>query len=185
MCDYYQKHGQYYRRKHLFSCLEAAKEKENKEAASQILAIIQREKDKWFWKRMTYALGKPRGGACFRVQVDDGDRSTREYISQEDLHKAIWNNIHRRCFFLAKSNPLCQQPLRGTFGYNAICQTSQDILDGTYDYPQDFNATTREILQECALIGLKIPASLVATLITKEDWENHWSKSKEETSSSV
>jgi hypothetical protein len=34
--------------------LDAAKEKEDKEAAKQILAIIQREKDKSFWRRMSY-----------------------------------------------------------------------------------------------------------------------------------
>jgi hypothetical protein len=41
MCDYFQKHGQYYWRKHLYSCLEAAKEKEDEEVAHQILAFIQ------------------------------------------------------------------------------------------------------------------------------------------------
>jgi hypothetical protein len=50
ICDYYQKYGQYYTRKHLYACLEAALERENEEAARQILAIIQREKDKHFWK---------------------------------------------------------------------------------------------------------------------------------------
>jgi hypothetical protein len=54
-----------------------------------------------------------------------------------------------------------------------------------YDYPQDFNEATKEILQECALIRLKIPPSLLDTLITKEDWGNHWGKAKEETSSLV
>jgi hypothetical protein len=101
---------------------------------------------------MTYALGKPRGGACFRVQVKQGDGATREYTSQEELQEAIWDNIHRKRFHLAESAPLCQYPLRGTFGYNTICQTSQEILDGTYKFPPEFDAATREILQECALI---------------------------------
>jgi hypothetical protein len=65
MCEYFWKHGQYYRRKHLYSCLEAAKEKEDKEVAHQILAILQQEKDKQFWRQMSYALGKPKGGASF------------------------------------------------------------------------------------------------------------------------
>ncbi len=51
---------------------------------------------------LTHALGKPRGGACFRVQVDDGDELTRKYTNQEDLHKAIWDNIYRKRFFLAE-----------------------------------------------------------------------------------
>ncbi len=122
---------------------------------------------------MTYDLGKPRGGACFRVQVDQGDGTTKEYTSQKEMQEAIWDNIHRKRFHLAKLAPLCQEPLRGTFGYNAICQTSQEILDGMYEHPQEFDEATKEILQECALIRLKIPVSSIKTLITKNDWENH------------
>ncbi len=47
-CDYFRKHGKAYRWKHLYQRLDAAKEKEDKEAAKQILAIIQREKDRSF-----------------------------------------------------------------------------------------------------------------------------------------
>jgi hypothetical protein len=55
------------------------------------------------------------------------------------------------------------------------------ILNGTFDYPPDFNDTTKEILQECAKIRLLVPKDSVGTSITKEDWENHWGPTKEET----
>ncbi len=58
-------------------------------------------------------------------------------------------------------------------------------MEGTYIYPPDFDQATKEILQECAAIRLQIPKSMVNTMITKEDWGSHWSKAKEETSSSV
>ncbi len=134
---------------------------------------------------MSYAMGKYQGGACFQVQVEQRDGTTAEYTSQSELQEPIWNNIHWKQFYLAESAPLCQVPLRGTFRYNAICNTPQCILDGTYNYPQDFDEAIKEILQECALIQLKILASLVKTLITKEDWGSHWRKAKEETSLSV
>jgi hypothetical protein len=183
-CEYFRKNGHYYRRKHLYSRLEVAKEKDE-EAAHQILAIIQREKDQRFWWWMTYDLGKPRGGGCFWVQVEQGDGTTEEYTGQEEMQEAIWDNIHRKRFHLAKLAPLCQEPLHGTFGYNAICQTSQEILNRMYEYPPEFDEATKEILQECALIRLKIPVSAIKMLITKNYWENHWGKAKEETSSSV
>jgi hypothetical protein len=47
-CDHFRKNGKYYRRKHLYCQLETAKEKEDEEAEHQILAIIQREKDRSF-----------------------------------------------------------------------------------------------------------------------------------------
>jgi hypothetical protein len=62
-CDYFWQNGKYYCRKHLYNRLGAAKEREDKEAAWKILDIIQREKERGFWRRMNYALGKPRGGA--------------------------------------------------------------------------------------------------------------------------
>jgi hypothetical protein len=48
-CNYFRKHGKAYWRKHLFQCLDAAKEKEDDKAAKQILAIIQREEDRSCW----------------------------------------------------------------------------------------------------------------------------------------
>jgi hypothetical protein len=48
--EHYRKHGQSYRWKHLQSFLAAAKEKEDEEAEKQILAIIQQEKDRTFWR---------------------------------------------------------------------------------------------------------------------------------------
>jgi hypothetical protein len=135
---------------------------------------------------MNYALGKPRGGACFKVQVAQPDSTVEEFLGQDELQKAIWDNIHRKRFHLAELAPLCSDPiLRGTFGYNAICQTSHEILEGTYAFPLNFNKATREILQECAAIWMQIPKSLVNTRISKEDWGNHWGRSKEETSFSV
>jgi hypothetical protein len=184
-CKYFRKNGKYYHWKHLYDRLEVAKEREDKEATKQILTIIQQEKDKGFWKRISYSLGKSRGGACFKVQVAQADGLVQEYTGQEDLQKAIRSNIHEKRFHLAESTPLCSGTLRGTFGYNAICQTSHEILEGSYIYPPDFNQATKEILQECAAIRLQMPKSLVNSMITKDDWSNHWGRAKEETSSSL
>jgi hypothetical protein len=38
-----------------------------------------------------------------------------------------------------------------------------------YEYPLEFDEATKEILQECALIRLKILVSSIETLITKND----------------
>jgi hypothetical protein len=145
-CDYYRKHGSYYRRKHLYSRLSAAWEKEDEEAAGQILAIIQREKERKYWRRMNYALGKPRGGACFKVQVENADGTVEEYTGQGELEKAIWDIIHRKQFILAEDAPLCSGTLRGEFGYNAVSPSAASILAGKYVYPEGFDEATKEIL---------------------------------------
>ncbi len=157
-CEYFRKNGRYYRRKHLYNRLNTAKEKENDEAAKQILAIIQQEKDKRFWRSMSHLLGKPRGGACFRVQVEQADGSIQEFSGQDDLQVAIWKNIHKKRFHLAEPAPLCSEPLQGTFGYNAICQTSHEILEGMYAFPPHFDLATKEFWKNAPPSDYKSPS---------------------------
>ena len=184
-CDHFRKNGKYYWRKHLYCRLEIAKERENEEAERQILSIIQREKDKSFWRRLNYALGKPRGGVCFKVQVEQEEDTAEEISGKEDLQEVIWENIHHKQFYLAEEAPICSGQLRGIFGYNSISPTANAILEGTYTYPPDFDEATQEILKECALIRIHIPQNSVTTTISPEDWTNHWHWAREETLSST
>ena len=101
--------------------------------------LLQQEKERCFWRRINYALGKPRGGACFKVQVERGDGDVDDFTEKEAFHGAIWNNIHKKQFVLSEDAPLCQGPLRGLFGYCAVSITAQSILCGTYEYPEDFD----------------------------------------------
>jgi hypothetical protein len=153
-CNHFRKHGKYYQRKHLYHRLETAKEKEDKKAEHQILTIIQQEKGRSFWRRLNYALGKPQGGACFKVQVEQVEGTVKEINSKEELYEAIWDNIHCKRFYLMEEEPICSGLLRGAFGYNSVTPMAMAILERTYNYPPEFDEATKEILQECALIQL-------------------------------
>jgi hypothetical protein len=152
MCDHFRKHGRSYQRRHLQQHLSAAKEKDDKEAEKQILAIIQREMDRSFWQRINYVHGKHSSGSCFKVQVPQEDGGVVEHTSQDNLQNAIWMNIHRKWFYLADEAPLCSENLGGMFGYNAMSGIARSVLAGTYEYPPDFNQATKEIFEECARI---------------------------------
>jgi hypothetical protein len=102
--------------------------------------------------------------------VPQEDGGVIEHTSQEDLHKAIWSNIHRKRFYLAEEAPLRSSNLRGKFGYNANTKIARAVLAGSYEYPPDFDQATREIFEECAIIWLTIPIDSVATTITLEAW---------------
>ena len=80
---------------------------------------------------------------------------------------------------------MCSGPLRGIFGYNSVPPTANAILEGTYQYPPDFDEATKKIIQECALIRIRVPKNSDTTTITPEDWTNHWRQAREETSSST
>ena len=80
--------------------------------------------------------------------------------------------------------PACNGRLRGMFGYNATTITAQRILKGRYSFPEGFDQATREICEECARIRLLVPKNSQNLIISHHDWEKHWRRKREETSSS-
>jgi hypothetical protein len=95
-CKYYRDHRKQYRRRHLQEQLEAAKEEENEEAERQILGIIKRECKCGFWRRVKYVMGIQHGGSVRSVQVEDEEGNIEVFSTREEVHKAIWSNIHRK-----------------------------------------------------------------------------------------
>ena len=169
-CDYFCKHSKQYRRKHLYKCLQNAQDTEDNTKEKEILAIIQREKYHSFWQRINYVMEKARGGSVQRVLTENGDNegTLLENLTQETVQEGIFTNIHCKRFFLAEVAPICSGDLRGRFGYNSTTRTAKAILNGTYEFPPDFDQATREILMECARIWEMIPINSLNTLITKE-----------------
>ena len=60
-CNYYRKHDHLYRRRHLCNQLKIAKSSGDVLAEACILAIIEREKQRLYWRRLNYAMSKPKG----------------------------------------------------------------------------------------------------------------------------
>ncbi len=62
-CDYFAKHGQRYRKKFLQKRLTVARAKRNAKAEKEILELIEREKQRAFWRRLNYSMRKKSGGS--------------------------------------------------------------------------------------------------------------------------
>jgi hypothetical protein len=104
------------------------------------------------------------------VEDENQEGMLTENITHETVQSAIFNNIHRKRFFLAEDAPICSGPLRGQFGYNAVTKTAKAILSGQYIYPPEFDQATQEICKECARIRCMIPKDSVSTHVTEEDY---------------
>ncbi len=72
-----------------------AQEDGNKEAETQILAIIKQESEKAFWRCVKYVMKKQSGSSVRVVQVEDEDGELVAFSTQEEIHEAIWSNIYR------------------------------------------------------------------------------------------
>jgi hypothetical protein len=182
-CNYLRKHGHRHRQQHLTSCLEAAQDREDENAERHILAIIKREKDKAFWRRLNYALGKHvRGQSVRTVQVEDGIGGVLDFQTEETVQEAIFNEVHRKRYNLAEEAPICQGVLRGQFVYTATSPTAQSVLDGSYVFPLEIDAATKELFKEIAQIRDTVPPDSVNGIIPRECWQQRWLKVREETS---
>ena len=65
-CNHFRRHDQRYCRKRLHDRFDAAKDRKDEEAENKILDIIRREKDRGFWKRINYNMGKHKQGLYVR-----------------------------------------------------------------------------------------------------------------------
>lgn len=113
-------------------------------------------------------LGKKRGSSVSAVQVPDGEGGHVELCTQQEIQKAIWDNIHQSRYHLAEEAPICQGKLRGEFGNNADTVAGRQVLDGTYQFDDDFHEGTRRICQAISEIRSLISQDSVDHVITKE-----------------
>jgi hypothetical protein len=183
-CEYYRSHGKEYRRRHLRDRLTAAKEEGNEMAEQQILGIIKREGERSFWRRLKYKMGWSTGGSVQAVQVEDEEGNTQLFTTQEEVHEAIWSNVHRKRFFLAEAAPICKGELRDSFGYNADTGAGEAVLSGTFEYSEDFELATKNICHEVTRIRECIPQDSVEDIVRKGEWQKFWRRTKEDISSS-
>jgi hypothetical protein len=184
-CQYFERHGHRYRQRHLQQRLSVARQTRNSVAEEKILAIIQREKERSFWRRMTYAMSKRTGRSVTMVQREASDGGIEEARTQEEVEHMIWEEIHGKRFYLAEQAPICQGRLRGDFGYMANTKAAQDVLDGRYEFPVNGHQGTKDILDEVARIRSVIPANSVSTDLRRPAWKEKWRGAKEKTSSSL
>ena len=103
--------------------------------------------------------------------------------TKEEVEEAISNTLSER-FSLANSAPICRGPLFELLGFNADTETAEMILDGTFVPPEGTDGPTRIILEEISKIWHKMEGKEVDIVITREDFQFFWKRSREKTASS-
>ena len=87
---------------HLKSCLQKAKDREDRIASASILRILHREVSKKRWRQVKYLLGKSRCGQVLSVKVDLEDGLEE---STEDLEDSLEESTHE---FTTKEGCFCK-----------------------------------------------------------------------------
>ncbi len=183
-CAFYQKHRNQFRRKHLEHQKTIAQEQDNEEAFKKICAIIQREHQQNFWRKLNYVTGKKQMQSATTIQVEGKSSAIMERNTQDTIKQSIFREVHEKQYTLAGEAPICNGALFQDFGYTASTPALKAVLDGTYVPPTNSDSATKELFTKIAAIRRLIPENSVSITITPEQWSQYWKVVNKETSSS-
>ncbi len=151
---------------------------------TKIGAIIQREQQRSFWRKLNFVTGKKQTRSTTSVQVEDQSGAILEHTTKDAVEDCIFSEVHNKRYTMAGETPICKGELFHDFGYVANTQASTAVLEGTYVAPHKSDDATLELLAEITAIQRIIPKNLVVISITPEQWKAYWKTVNKETSSS-
>ncbi|KAL9190098.1 hypothetical protein ACHAXT_007309 [Thalassiosira profunda] len=161
-----------------------AREREDEEAEQKILAIISREQQRAFWRRLNFVTGKKRTRSVTTVQVEQAGGAIEEVTTQQGVEHAIWNEVHEKRLRLAEEAPICNSPLKEEFGYMADTDAARAVLAGDYTPPPGADKATVALFEAVGRVRAKVPKDSTKAIISPEQWKEYWKVQSEETSSS-
>jgi hypothetical protein len=169
-CNFFQENGKRFRAKHLNERMQLAQECNDKQAFKRIGAIIQRERQRAFWRWLNYVTGKKQTCSAMSVQVEERPGLVSESTTKDAVENAIFAEVHDKQYTLAREAPIRNGRLFNDFGYVANNPASRAILDGTYQAPANSDIATKELFIEIAAIRRIIPKDSAPIIITPEQW---------------
>jgi hypothetical protein len=181
-CKLYQENRRRFRTKHLNERMRLAQERNDEVAFKKIDAIIHKEKQRSFWRRLSYVTGKKHTRSAMSVQVKERPGLFSESTTKETVEDAIFWEVHDKQYTLAKEAPICSGNLFDNFGHVANTPASRAVLDGTYQPPSNSDTATKELFDKIAAIRWVIPKDPASTVITPEQWKKYWAIVNKETS---
>ncbi len=137
-----KKHSSYYCLEFLKSLASTAKKQGETVQASKLMGMIQKEDSRKRWGNINQSTWKAQGSLTVRVKVPTANGGHTEYKMEEGLFEAVSPILLER--FQPALVALCHQ---GTFFEDVRHLVDgpvlQQILEGTYEYPQDLDPATR------------------------------------------
>ena len=151
-CLFFQEHVKRFRRRHLNNRLQIAQEEDDEEVFKKISAIIQRELQRNFWRRLNFCTGKKKTRSATSIQVEGEGGTITEHTTREPVEQKIFSEIHNKRYTMAGEALICNGKLFDEFGYIARTEAAQAVLDGTYVAPEGSDQATLDLFAELAEI---------------------------------
>ena len=146
---------------------------------------MEQEGQKKMWYFINRSQKDPRSKAVHIVQrVSAEDGTIEDSTTKEDTEDFIFAENEYR-FQLANDAPISSTKLIEQLGYLADSDIAQQIVEGSFEIPDELDDATALILEEIGRIGVQLSNGEVTIEITAEEFQYLWKKVRKNTASSV
>jgi hypothetical protein len=167
---------------HLLDLQKAADDRGDSVWSGIILEILTWEQERKKWQRINNTTQPLQGGNSLSVCMQSGS-VTETYDTEDEVVGHTSDHLSKR-FCLAYSAPCYCGKLFDDLGFTGYTEGTQQILEGTYDFPPDTNIWMKKILQEAHYTFFHMSGTKIAIFVTTEDFQDFWRRVNEGTSSS-
>jgi hypothetical protein len=169
-------------RQHFLDLRKAADDRGDSACSIIILEILTREQERKKWCRINNTTRAPREGNPLAVRVQSGPIVTT-YDTKTEVVGHTSDHLFE-CFQLAYSAPCYPGQLFNDLGFIGDTECSQQILEGTYEYPPNTNIWTKKNLQEAQHTFSRMSGAEITSTISTADFQQYWKRVDERASSS-
>jgi hypothetical protein len=159
------------RRQHLLDLRKAADDRGYSACSIIILEILTHEHERKKWRRINYTTRPPRGGNPLAVRVQSGSIVTT-YDTETEVVGHTLDHLSEH-FCLAYFAPCYQGQLFDDLGFMGDTECSQQILEGTYEYPPYTDIWTKKRFQEAHHTFSRMSGAKIATTISTTDFQQY------------
>ena len=128
---------------------------------------------------MKHVTGKKRGRSVLLVKVsivdEEGITTTKDCVTQQDIFEAAEPVLADR-FSGAFSLPFYSGRIFGNMGFMDEFKCAQQVLEGTYIFPEGIDPATKMFQEEFSIMCLFISREEVSTFVTVEDYHYYLKK---------
>jgi hypothetical protein len=162
----------------LRECLSSAQVREVTALVIAIQKILHAESIRRHWQSIRRAANPARGGAVTWLTVPHPAGDTR-YATREGVESQGAAAIETQ-YKVARGAPILQDArLHGNFGFLANTVLADQVLQGSYIYPENMDTHTKLLLQEARHIFHRLSKEEVVDFVLTTDFQSYWQHNNE------
>jgi exonuclease III len=162
---------------------EAQAEAGNKKKAQILKDMIQVEKQRSVFRRISLIAGEKQNLGTTFVEVKDSNGNIEQITDQHQMEVAIINENRKKYHQTENSCPFHSEPLKSHFGNYGEGPQSEAVAKGSYDPPASLDEYTTAYIKACAQDNKIKQAGDAQFIRTQQEYEKSWSLMKEKTAS--